>query len=120
MLKGSISEVLLNMSNMPTFEGIQLNGPNVQGHFGDYPIHVAVVQGDLESIRILVLGGADINVRGEHGYTPLHEAIEQGNADAVQVLIDLGADKSIRNLDGLSPRELAIDLEEKYIINILD
>lgn len=60
---------------------------------GETPLHVAVRRNDVESAKILIEGGSDINaaVQGSSvyaGYTPLHFAASQGFLDIAAVLLD--------------------------------
>jgi|SRR4030095_7987828 ankyrin repeat protein len=102
-----LRRVLERMRELPSFVGIDLDGPNVRGNFGETPLHVAVVQGDVAAIKTLLAAGADINAKGEHGYTALHEAVEQGKIDIVKLLLALGSSIAATNDDGLSTLELA-------------
>jgi len=61
---------------------------NQAGNFGDRPIHVACIRGDLEEIGALVHEGADVNATGELGNTPLHEAVGQGHIGVVKALLE--------------------------------
>lgn len=115
----SLSSVLKRMSELPSFAGIKLDSPNVKGVFGEYPIHIAVVQGDAEAVKTLIDGGASIDSKGEHGYTPLHEAVEQGNSEIVSLLVALNADVNLKNDDNLTSLELSSLLNKKDILDIL-
>ena len=61
------------------------------------PLHDAARDGDLEQIRSLIAGSAELDARGENGETPLILAILEGHADAAELLIEQGADISARN-----------------------
>jgi uncharacterized protein len=100
--------ILLNkFRELPEYEGVKLNEVNDISAFGNTPLHIAAVQGNLKAIHLLLNMGANINACGEHGYTPLHEAIEQGNFDAAKLLIQKGSSLSIPNDDGLTAVQLA-------------
>jgi uncharacterized protein len=80
-------------ADLVTFMDQSLSGPNVRGmSFGETPLHIVAVWGDVESARILLEAGAEIDVPGEHSYTPLHEAIAQGHEELVALLLERGAD----------------------------
>jgi len=98
----SIITILHEMNEMPEFVGVRLDGPNVKGNFGDYPLHVAVSMGNIDYVQALIEAGADVNQKGEHGYTALHEAVEQDNCDIAEALLKNGANISIKNNDELS------------------
>lgn len=46
---------------------------NQVGPFGERPLDVAAVRGNLKEIYALLDGGADVNAPGEHGYTALQK-----------------------------------------------
>ena len=52
---------------------------------------------NLETIRLLVEGGADINAEGEYGERALICAAEHDNSNAVKLLLDYGANINIKN-----------------------
>jgi len=101
-MDASIMTILHEMKEMPEFVGVHLDGPNVKGNFGDYPLHVAVTMGNMEYVQALIEAGADVNQKGEHGYTALHDAVEQDNCDIAEILLKNGADISVKNNDELS------------------
>jgi hypothetical protein len=72
----NVSEVLRRYADeeLPEFDGIELIAIETVGRFGNRPLHIACVRGDIEEVQALIAAGAKINVRGEHGNTPLHEA----------------------------------------------
>jgi uncharacterized protein len=83
--------------DLPAFSGIKLIDVNQPGRFGERPLDVAAVRGNLNEIRALLDGGADINARAEHGNTALHEAAGQGHIEAAKFLLEFGARTDIRN-----------------------
>lgn len=74
-------------------------GPNSPNHKGwaDYPLHKVAIWGDVESARILIEHGTDVNAQGEDGDTPLHRA-QWG--EMIKLLLAHGADPNIRNRFG--------------------
>lgn len=52
----------------------------------------AVLNRDVESVRILLLFGADPNASDKHGLTPLSSATELGFVDGAKMLLKYGAD----------------------------
>lgn len=62
---------------------------------------------DLETFRLVVDRGADVNHVYALGETPLMSAAESGNKDFVEYLLAKGADKSAKNAEGKTAYELA-------------
>ena len=87
---------------LPAFVEITLNDVNQEGLFGERPLHVACVRGDMEEIEALVEGGADVNAVGELGCTPLHEAVGQGHIEVVKFLLEHGASRDVKSEFGTS------------------
>lgn len=116
MIKKSrgLSEILSEYNTLPEYAGMELEDVNQKSRFGDYPIHISCVQGNIDELQTLLDNGADVNASGEHGYTPLHSAVEQGQLVVVRHLIAAGADVSITNNDGDTPLQLAFLLSEEY------
>lgn len=64
------------------------------------PIHTAIREGDIETVRTLIDIGVDINekvdqnfrIRGRRGFTPLHMATAYGEIEIIKLLIEKGAD----------------------------
>ncbi|KAJ8121796.1 hypothetical protein ONZ43_g1841 [Nemania bipapillata] len=86
----------------------KVNGPRLLN--GSQPIHFAASQGTVESVRILLDAGADINAVNDAGRTPLHWAAERGKWDIVELLLDRGVDAAIKSTeeDLRTPLELAL------------
>ena len=61
-------------------------------------LHVAAEYGFLDSARLLLDRGADVNGRGDYGQTPIFHSLTNHtpNAELSQILIDRGADLTIR------------------------
>jgi ankyrin repeat protein len=87
----------IRRANLPSFIDVQLNGPNVRTRsFGETPLHVVAIWGDVDSARVLIDEGGVIDVPGEEGCTPLHDATMQGHVEFVKLLLERGADRTIR------------------------
>jgi ankyrin repeat protein len=92
---------------LPEFSEIALEDVNQAGNFGDRPLHVACIRGNLEEIAALLEGGADVNAAGELGNRPLHEAVSQGHLTAVQFLLDHGASVHETNDEQMTALDIA-------------
>jgi ankyrin repeat protein len=73
------------------------------------PLVFAARQGSLESARLLLAGGADVNQTTEYGWTALLAAVHNRYYALAMFLLDSGADPKIANKGGWSPLYLATD-----------
>ena len=68
-----------------------------------------VQQRSIESLKLLLAAGADINAKdGTRGLTPLHEAARWGWNDVVRFLVDHGADLQAKDSRGMTPVDSAM------------
>jgi ankyrin repeat protein len=74
----------------------------------DSPVADAAMKGDLDAVRALITGGADVNASQGDGMTALHWAAENGDVDMVKTLLFAGAfaDAGTRN-GGYTPLHLS-------------
>jgi ankyrin repeat protein len=81
---------------------------NGRGPRGSTLLHEAAAQGLVESVKLLVDRGADVN-RGNtrSGYTPLHEACSRGHVKMAAWLLRHGANAKARTKTGWTPMALA-------------
>jgi ankyrin repeat protein len=73
------------------------------------PLVFAARQGSVESARVLLEAGADVNQATEYGWTPLLAAIHNRYYGLALFLLERGADPSLANHGGWSPLYLATD-----------
>jgi ankyrin repeat protein len=69
----------------------------------------AAREGDLESTKLLVAAGADINQTTEYGWTPLLTATNNRHYQLAAWLVDHGANVNLQNKGGWTPLYLATD-----------
>ena len=69
----------------------------------------AAREGDIESAKALLDGGAKINQTTEYGWTPLLTAINNRNYALAELLMERGADVNMANKGGWTPLYLATD-----------
>lgn len=76
---------------------------------GDFTaLHFAAQQGNVESARVLLDAGADVNApHPEHG-SPLVIAVASGHDALAQFLLERGADPNIKDAWGISPLHYAL------------
>src|SRR5205823_8230656 len=79
------------------------------GGGGLTPLIFAAREGDLESAKYLIAGGADVNQTSEYGSTPLLTATNNRHYKLGAYLIEHGADANLANKDGWTPLYLATD-----------
>src|SRR5262249_51998844 len=85
------------------------------------PLHSAVASEGAESLQtveVLLAGGAPVNAGAEGGGTPLHSAAFNGNAAIVEALVAHGADWDATKDDGKTPRDLARECGHDDLLQI--
>lgn len=80
-----IVRLLLSRGADPNRIRVGSNGPI------DAPIHVAVKRGNLDVIRALADGGADLTLATYYAQAPLHVALQRDQTEAAELLRSLGA-----------------------------
>lgn len=73
------------------------------------PLHFAVREGDLQTVKTLVEAGADVNQLSEYGWSPLLTATQNRYYEIGAFLLEQGANPNIRNEGGWSPLYIATD-----------
>ncbi|KAL2555794.1 Ankyrin repeat domain-containing protein 50 [Forsythia ovata] len=88
---------------------------------GRTPLHLAASKGQLESAKVLVSAGAQVDFQSKDGRTALHRAAANGDRRMVEMLLELGADPTISDYDlGRSANDVAGDKGHKEVVKILD
>ena len=77
------------------FWGTDVNQP---GPDGDFPLHVAVEQGQVAIAKELLKHGAETDVRDALGRTPLYVALADGKVPVARLLLDQGAADDLQTL----------------------
>ena len=75
--------------------------------------------GDVESSRVLIDHGANVNTRMIHHATPLHLSVLNGHFRLVKMLIERGADANALNAYGESPYQLSLGRGFREIADLL-
>jgi ankyrin repeat protein len=81
------------------------------------PLLYAARDGRLESARILVTAGADVNQPDANGITPLIMAITNNHVDVARFLMDRGADINASDWYGRTPLWAAVETRNKDVDN---
>lgn len=85
------------------------------------PLHSALANRQLETAKVLIERGADIEARQPtYEYTPLHYASANGLAPIVRMLLELGAKKGAEGLDGKRPIDLAKENGHRAVVALLE
>jgi len=106
----------------------------------------AVECADKEMAKLLIAHGADVNTGGDHGQSPLyyaasynkdvielllargantnagpilHNAVARGDREIVRLFLAHGADTSVRDADGKTPLDLATDIGDTAMAELL-
>ncbi len=73
-------------------------------------------QDAIETIKLLLARGADVNAANGAGNTPLHGAALRGSPAIVEFLLKQGADPTVKNARGLTPVDIAMGVPEFRIM----
>ena len=84
------------------------------------PLHAAVAQRNVASVKALLVAGADPNGRQQGGFTPLLAAAAKGDLEIVKLLVLNGADPNGKNDAGASPLTLAQARRHKDVVAFLE
>ena len=92
---------------------------NASDDSGVTPLMLACRLGNLETTKILISAGAEINTIDKDGNTALFYALDGGNADVVNYLVSIGAATEIKNADNRSPEQTILfrDLYSKSLFS---
>lgn len=62
---------------------------NIQDNWKQTALHRAVLQNQLEVVKVLIRNGADKNVKDNNGRTPLEKAESEGRTSIVKYLASI-------------------------------
>lgn len=83
------------------------------------PLIDAVRGGEVNTVKELIDGGADVNQPGEQGWTPLNWAAGKGNLDLVTLLVEKGADVFKVGRDQRTPQMIALAAGRADVVRFL-
>jgi RNA polymerase sigma factor (sigma-70 family) len=67
----------------------------------------AAMEGQLNTIELLLIDGLDVNARGKDGQTLLHWAAQRGHLEAAELLLKSGGNSNLKDKSGRTPLQLA-------------
>lgn len=114
-----LTALLTRIGHTTEFLGVNLVDPNQRGIFGNTPLDVAIVWGDLAAVTLLLDAGADVNAKQESGRTPLHEAASFGNIEIVKLLLSRRAKTDELDDSGLTALDVAKLSGHADVVNYL-
>jgi len=76
-------------------------------NFGKTALHFAATNGNIETVRYLLMNGADPIPKAPDLWTPMHYAAENGHPDVIKLLLDYGANPDLQNETSQVPAHLA-------------
>ena len=84
------------------------------------PLHACIaLSRNLQTARILVAQGADVNMEQAGGYTPLHQAAASGLVDITKMLLEAGAKPDIACHRGKKPADYARERNHDAVVDLL-
>lgn len=83
------------------------------------PLNIALSQGHLEIVKVLLNNNADVQTMTKVGWTPLHLASRKGDLEIVKILIDKGAEINSTDRRGWTPLDLASSRGHVSIVKLL-
>lgn len=85
----------------------------------DIKLHIAVHQGNAQTVDSLLAESVDVNARDETGWTPLHVAATKNDPRIVDALLSRGADPEVQTKEGLAALHLAAQHGRSDIVRVL-
>mmetsp|Transcript_70558 Transcript_70558/g.169052 ORF Transcript_70558/g.169052 Transcript_70558/m.169052 type:complete len:377 (+) Transcript_70558:108-1238(+) len=102
----------------PAHNSCGLDAPNAAGWT---PLHIAVENGDLQMMRVLLEGGASPEARNTTfgGDRPIHIALRRQDIAALELLLEHGAKVDVANAAGMTPLHIAASAANYPCVSLL-
>lgn len=126
--KGNSTEVkrLLDQRANPNAREILLSKPSLAKHSpGNMPylgapaLVLAIRQGSVDTVRLLLHKGADVNAEVETAYAPLITAVNEDNILMVKLLLAAGARPNQRNNNDYTALNFAVNRGSMQLVGLL-
>ncbi|KAL8575541.1 hypothetical protein ACOMHN_059605 [Nucella lapillus] len=85
----------------------------------DSPLHVAIANGCIEVVKMLLDKNADVNHTNRYGYTPLHQAVLKKNPYILHRILKRDPDLNVADTNGDSPLHLACMTNSQLAVDAL-
>ena len=121
-LQGAWWISLRSNSELAIIESLLIHGAwvNVRNEAGFSPLMISTNKIKLEQFRLLIKYGADPFMLTMEGQSLLHLAVNNNNLQLVQELLQMGFCPDSRDMKGRTARKIAMDLQLKEIIQVLN
>ena len=86
---------------------------------GTTPLMRACASGQIETVRMLIGRGADVNASNDLGWTPLMVATLNKKSQVASLLIQSGADPYVKSEQGSTALDMAVNSEDEDLERIL-
>ncbi len=108
--------VPVNALAPPDAQGQVKNGPIALGGFS--ALTLSVVQGNSETVKVLLDAGANVNLQEVRGMTPLMAAVatDHPNREIIRTLLDHHADTKLKSKAGETALDWALKFQQQDII----
>ena len=83
------------------------------------PLHLAVENGNYETVKLCLQKRANINTPADNRMYPLHLASKAGDLKSVKLLVDYGARIDVSNIDMATPLHIAAQYNHKDIVEYI-
>lgn len=77
---------------------------------GFTPLHLAVIQGNISLVNLLLANNANVNLLDNEGHSVVHWATVCGELEALKAVLQAGADVSSPDSNGGSPLHYAAQM----------
>ena len=73
----------------------------------------------METVKLLLVKGADVNYKSKSGLTPLHTAVSNGCREVIELLLSKGAEVNSKSNNGRTPLHTAAYQNQQEVAKLL-